>query len=156
MSEELVLKVKKLVPEAVLPAKAKADDAGYDVVAISDPEYTENYIQYKTGLSVQLPLGYHIELFPRSSISKHDLLLCNSVGLVDNGYRGEIIIRFKIVLNETGSNHIPRTSPYAVVYQKGDKICQMVIKKDEDFTVEEVNELSATERGTGAFGSSGK
>jgi dUTP pyrophosphatase len=149
------LKVKKLAPEATLPAKAKADDAGYDLVAIDDGTLSDDgtFLQYRTGIAIELPKGYHTELFPRSSITKTDLILANSVGVVDNGYRGEVVARFKVVPRHhgfIGSGNFP------IAYKKGDKIAQLVIRQTFSLEVEEVTELSSTERGTGGFGSTGK
>lgn len=161
-----ILKVKKLVPEATLPAKAKDGDAGYDVVAIDDGTWNDDgtYIQYRTGIAIEVPEGYHTELFPRSSITKTDLVLGNSVGLVDNGYRGEILFRFKL----TGRFNTKNGMQWAnfptevlgqslIMYKKGDKIGQVVIRKTEaTFIIQEAEELSSTERGTGGFGSTDK
>lgn len=143
------LRVKKLVPEAVLPTRANPDDAGYDVVAIYDPEVTDTYVQYRTGLAIEVPKGYHTEIFPRSSISKYDLVLANSIGLIDNGYRGELIFRFKIVPRANGSI-------LSKVYEKGDKIGQIVVRRTIDLPILEVENLSDTVRGEGGFGSSDK
>lgn len=140
------LLVKKLDPEAVLPTKANSDDSGYDVVAIDDGTWAETYIEYKTGIAIQLPIGYHVELFPRSSISKTDLLLCNSIGLVDWSYTGELKFRFKYV----SAKHSP------ILYKKGDKIGQIVIRNTIKMNIQEVNELHVTKRGNNGFGSSGK
>lgn len=169
---EGTLNVKKLDPNAVLPSRAKDGDAGYDCVAISNGEYNadKTYIEYKTGLSIEVPPGYHVELFPRSSISKYDLVLANSIGLVDNGYRGELLFRFKVIqrivqdAGDRGSPYDPSSKPSRpsvffptpIIYQKGDKIGQIVIRKTVSFPVKEVEQLSQTERGTGGFGSSDK
>jgi dUTP pyrophosphatase len=151
-----MLKVKKLIPEAVIPSKAKPGDAGYDLTAIDDGTWSADgtYIQYRTGLAIEPPPGYHTELFPRSSGTKTDLMLGNSIGLVDNGYRGEILLRFKLAKRGT----VFPTSPQQpiIIYKKGDKIAQLVIRKTEDMEVVEVENLSSTERGTGGFGSTGK
>lgn len=143
---DMQVRIKRLMPDAVMPSKAREGDAGFDCVAITDGAWNvdRTYIEYKTGLSVQMPSGYHVELFPRSSISKYDLVLCNSIGLVDNGYRGEIVFRFKYISRETQS---------PLLYKKGDKIGQIVVRKTYDFPVIEVSELSETDRGTGGFGS---
>jgi len=148
------LKFKRLHPDAVIPSKAHNNDAGYDLIAVEtgSVKYDNNdnllYIEYKTGLSVQPPEGYHTEIFPRSSISKYDLSLCNSIGLIDNEYRGEIILRFNVL-----GHYIPNLKN---VYKKGDKIGQLVIRKTYNIPVVEVEELEETARGTGGFGSSGK
>ena len=162
-----VLKVKKLVPEAVLPSQAKQGDAGYDVVALDDGTWSKDgtYIEYRTGIAIEPPFGHHTELFPRSSISKYELLLCNSIGLVDNGYRGEVVFRFKYVpaieihLVPAVSGHSVSTlvpmNKLPIIYKKGDKIGQIVIRKTNEMPVVEVDDLSTTERGTGGFGSTG-
>ena len=152
------LKVKRVHPDAVLPSKAKKGDTGYDVVAIDDGVWSDDrtYIEYSTGLSVELPEGFDIKIFPRSSISKTDLVLANSVGVCDNGYRGLIKIRLKYipVIESYGGKITLRHPP--LLYKKGDKIAQLVIQKVEEAEVVEVSELSSTERGEGGFGSSGQ
>lgn len=146
------IKVKKLDENAVLPQKANDKDAGYDLVAISDPEIKYNgdeilYIQYRTGIAIEPPEGYHTEIYPRSSISKYNLQLCNSLGLIDEPYRGEIILRFNLINSKLIGSKI---------YRKGDKIGQLVIKKTISMDFVEVEELEETDRGEGGFGSSGK
>lgn len=147
--QENTLKVKRLVPEAVLPAKANSTDAGYDCVAIDSGTITDSYIEYGTGIAVELPEGYHCELFPRSSISKYHLILSNGVGLVDPAYRGELKFRFKICTSPSDV-----ATPYRL-YKKGDKIGQIVIRRTYNFPVQEVDILSETVRGEGGFGSTG-
>jgi dUTP pyrophosphatase len=165
--EELTLKIKKLHPEAVIPSSAFLTDAGYDCVAINDgdPKYDEHsgvllYVEYKTGLACQLPEGYHIELFPRGSVSKTGLILANSIGLVDNAYRGEIVFRYKAPLapdkQEKGFGAQYYHTSFFPKYNKGDRIGQIVIRKTYKMKVVEVEELDKTDRGIGAFGSTGR
>lgn len=148
------IKIKKLHPDAVTPVKANPTDSGYDLFAIDDGVVSEDgsYIEYKTGLSVEPPKGYDIQLRPRSSISKYDLILANSVGTVDNGYRGPVNFRFKFmpIRKDTGNTFTEN------LYKKGDKIGQMILSKVYDTEIEEVQELSNTERGEKGFGSSGQ
>lgn len=164
------MKTKKLTPDAVTPVHAKENDAGYDLVAIDDGTWADDrtYIEYRTGITLEVPLGYHTELFPRSSISKTDLVLANSVGLVDNGYRGELRFRFKYIPrisiaterayhSENGYCAVPVVNiSKPILYKKGDKVGQVVIRKTYDLPVIEVEELSETDRGDGGFGSTGK
>jgi dUTP pyrophosphatase len=160
------LKVKKLNPEAVIPARAKEGDAGYDIVAIDDGTFNKDrtYIEYRTGIAIELPKEHHAELFPRSSISKTDLVLANSVGLCDNGYRGELLFRFKVIprlknqkIVAIGEDLVIGTlNEDLILYKKGDKIGQIVIRNTITMAVQEVEELSETERGEGGFGSTGK
>lgn len=163
----MTLKYKKLVPEATVLPPAKNGDVGYDIITVSDPIFQDGYIQYLTGIALQIPDGYHIEIFPRSSICKYDLQLCNSIGLIDSGYTGELILRFKVPLNVTGNlpiiianNH--RNAFYITLDKclnlpkKGDKIAQLVLRQSHVLPIEEVTELKTTERGSSGFGSTGQ
>jgi dUTP pyrophosphatase len=152
------LRVKKLDPAAVLPSRAQAGDVGYDVVALEDGKWDESgtFIEYKTGLAIEVPVGYHTELFPRSSVSKYDLILANSIGLVDNGYRGEIRFRFKYIPRFVVEDGVLQQQP-PLLYKKGDKIVQIVVRQScTHLSVKEVDELSDTARGSGGFGSTGR
>lgn len=137
--------VKKLHPDAVLPVSSNNTDAGYDLFAIDDGTLNEpqGYIEYRTGIAIELPRGFHAEIFPRSSISKTTLILANGVGLIDEGYRGEILLRFRYI------SVVPRA------YKAGDRIGQLVIRKTEHMPMVWVEELGSSDRGTGGFGSTG-
>jgi dUTP pyrophosphatase len=138
------VKFKKLDPKAVIPSYAKDGDAGLDITAISANKngYTGNY-EYRSGLSVEIPKGYVGLIFPRSSVCKKALSLCNSVGVIDSGYRGEILFFFK-------------ETPYGDgAYQVGDRIGQLVIIPFPKIDPVEVEELSESERGEGGIGSTG-
>jgi len=138
------VKVKKLKVGVDVPKYAKTGDAGLDLVATSKV-VTNTYIEYGTSLAFQIPQGFVGLLYPRSSISKYDLVLANSVGVVDSGYRGEVKLRFK----KTDDTIFCRT------YDIGDKVAQLIIVPYPEITLQEVEELSGTERGTGGFGSTG-
>jgi dUTP pyrophosphatase len=142
---------------AKLPVSAYNTDTGYDIVTITDGEWNESrtFIEYRTGITIEVPRGYHVELFPRSSISNYDLTLANSIGLVDWGYRNEIIFRFKYIPRFTMVDGVIKQLP-AVIYKKGERIGQIVVRKTERLQVEEVTALSDTDRNIGGFGSSGK
>lgn len=144
----MIVKVKKLDPKAKTPSYAKSGDAGMDIVAI-DVIYENEYVSYKTGLAIEIPEGYVGLLFPRSSVSKKELLLCNSVGVIDSGYRGEIEFRYKIVGN-SGIVHGLRD-----IYSVGDRVGQIIILPYPQITIQETDILSDTERGEGGFGSTG-
>lgn len=135
------VKIKKLHLEAIIPKYAKADDAGLDLVAVRKWEDSHGNICYGTGLSMEVPNGHVSLLFPRSSISKTNLRLANAVGVVDPGYRGEIILKFDNLGGEQ--------------YEIGDRIGQMIILPYPKIEFEEVNHLSDTQRGGGGFGSTG-
>lgn len=138
------VKIRKVHPDAVLPERAHRTDAGMDVTAIS-MEMTEDYIEYDTGLQFQLPEGYVMLIFPRSSNSKKDLLMCNSVGVLDAGYTGNLKFRFKLT-----------TEGYTEkIYNPGDKIGQIIILPYPEITFIETDNFEATDRGDGGFGSTG-
>ena len=142
------VRFKKLVDKAVTPSYAKPGDAGMDMTTIGSQINVENnYIEYFTGIAVEIPEGYVGLLFPRSSTSKKDLRLANSVGVVDSGYRGEISFRYKF----------PKDIYFAKLkrYGNGDRIGQLVIMPYPQIELEEVSELSITERGEGGYGSTG-
>ena len=136
------VKIRKVHPDAVIPFRAHATDAGMDVIAIS-MEMTEDYVEYDTGLQFQLPEGYAMLIFPRSSNSKKDLLLCNSVGILDAGYTGNLKLRFKLT-----------TEGYTEkIYNPGDKVGQIMIIPFPEINFIETEVFNETERGNGGFGS---
>lgn len=148
------INIKKLVKQATIPRYAKVGDAGMDLVATSKEVNSDyGFIEYGTGLSIEIPEGYVGLIFPRSSISKSIYNLANSVGVIDSGYRGEIKVRF--FLNSAGLTDIISNDAsfdnkdYAV----GDRIAQILIMPYPMVTFKEVDELSATDRGDGGFGS---
>lgn len=167
------VKFKKLSDKAVMPTKAHPTDTGFDMVATAI-NHTEDYIEYKTDIAIQLPKGYCALLFPRSSNSKKDLLLANSVGLVDEGYIGEIRFRFKRILMPVMQEvmMVPPTGDILkdaqntrkipglayrddFIYKVGDKIGQLVIMPIPEITLVETDELTETDRGDTGFGASG-
>lgn len=162
----LNVKFKKLVPEAVIPTYAHPGDAGMDVRAVSINK-TDDYIEYCTGLAFQLPEGYAMLIFPRSSNSKKDLVLANAVGILDASYRGELKLRFKRqyrayddfsfstqdIVNAKSTNLCLEATK---IYEVGEAVGQIMIIPYPTIQFTEVDELNTTERGTGGFGSSGK
>ncbi len=176
-----------------LPSKGTERATGYDVVATSEPEIVgeknENgtykridYIQYKTNLKVAVQkeeksltgfsleiIDYDILAFPRSSVSKYNLQLANSIGLIDADYRGELLLRFNYLWQPEDYNVYTHEAGDATkgelytyiggkinsnkIYKKGDKICQLKVTKVENVNFELVNELDSTNRGEGGFGS---
>jgi dUTP pyrophosphatase len=138
------VKIKKLHADAVIPVYAKPGDAGLDLTAISESwNEDDSMVTYDTGLAVEIPEGHVGLLFPRSSVSKTTLNLANSVGVIDSGYRGSIMLKFRFL--ESGD-----------VYGVGDRIGQLLILPYPQVEFEEVEELSSTERGEGGFGSTGR
>jgi dUTP pyrophosphatase len=143
--EPLKVNFKKLVAHAVTPTYAKEGDAGLDLTAI---DYYRNidykYVEFGTGLSVEIPEGYVGLVFPRSSISKTSHTLANSVGVIDSGYRSEIKLRMRYDDNNEDME-----------YMVGDRVGQLVIMPYEQAELTEVQNLPETER-TGGFGSTGR
>ena len=139
------IQFKKLVPTAQKPKFGKPGDAGADLVATSIDFSRDHQVVYGTGLAVEIPEGMVGLIFPRSSIRNYELVLSNSVGVIDSGYRGEIMATFLI-----GKPHNPDK-----VYKVGDRIAQLVIMPVPLAQYVEVEELSETERNTSGHGSTG-
>lgn len=140
----MIVKIKRLHKDAIVPSYQKHGDAGMDLTMVSEEWNDKNtMVTYNTGLAVEIPEGYVGLLFPRSSISKTSLNLANSVGVIDSGYRGEIMFKY-------------RYPEEGMVYSVGDRIGQLLILPYPQIKFEEVEDLTTTERGKGGFGSSGK
>jgi len=139
------VRIKKLNQNAVIPSYAKGGDAGMDLVATRIISNTTFDVSYGTDLAIEIPNGFVGLVFPRSSIRKYELVLSNSVGVIDSGYRGELQATFK---KENGLD--------SLVYKVGDRIAQIIIIPYPPIEFDEVAELSDTERGDGGFGSTGK
>ncbi len=156
----IVLKIKKLDPEAVLPSKAHPTDAGFDLTLIDDgidvypkdaPGDSYYYREYRTGLAFEIPPGHVGLIFPRSSQSNVAMILSNCVGVIDSGYRGEVKARFKMDYGIA----ILKSVKCGKAYCKGDRALQLIVMPIPETQVVEVEELSEADRGTKGFGSSG-
>lgn len=146
MLDKIPVKFTKMTSEAVTPSHGRFGDAGYDLSSLEDiilEPFERKLI--KTGISIELPLGFAALVIPRSgnAINK-GLSLVNTPGLIDSNYRGE--------LKAIAINLDPKTP---IEIRKGDRIAQLIIIKAEEVDFTEVDELSETERGSGGFGSSG-
>lgn len=141
------MKIKKLHPNAHLPSYAHGplEDAGLDLRSVESAVLEPGVPQaIATGLALEIPAGYEVQVRPRSGLAlKHALTLPNSPATIDPGYRGEL----KVILLNLGR------SPYQV--HEGDRIAQMVVAKYEPVEWEEA-ELAESVRGAGGFGSSGR
>ena len=130
-----------------LPQYETAGSAGMDLRANLEEPITLQSLERKlipTGLFIELPMGYEAQIRPRSGLSyKKGLSLPNTPGTIDSDYRGELKV---IMIN---------LSPEPQTITDGERIAQMVIAKYEQVTLEEVENLSDTKRGTGGFGSTG-
>ena len=164
-----------------LPTKGTDRATGFDVVVTSEPEIIGeiydngaykrvDYIQYKTNLKLAVQkerifsnfgyndLDYDILAFPRSSISKYNLVLANCIGLIDADYRGEVLLRFKYQWQPEDykirtDNLLEGRVNFTKLYNKGDKVCQLKVTKVENVEFVLVYELDSTNRGEGGFGS---
>ena len=161
------VRIKILSDGAVVPAKAHPTDAGFDLVATSYKFDEDGNFVYGTGLAFEIPEGYVGLIFPRSSISRGDLALTNSVGVIDSHYRGEVMLKFKsthrcyslwslvkLIFKKdarTKSYNSPRGA-----YSIGERIGQIIIMPYPEIEFEEADELSDTDRGTGGYGSTGR
>jgi dUTP pyrophosphatase len=138
------LKVSKLNQEAVLPNYSYEDDAGFDLYSIEDVVLEPfKRLQVKTGIAMQIPAGYVGLIWDKSRIAQK-LGIKNLGGVIDSGYRGEIMVGVVNLSDETYS------------FNKGDKVAQMIIQKKETCDIVEVDKLDEAERGDKGFGSSGK
>lgn len=139
------IKVKRLNELAMLPTKAHATDAGFDLYATSKIYDNDGNVVYGCGLAFEIPEGYMGLIFPRSSNAKKSLILSNSVGVIDAGYRGEVTAKFKCL-----------STFHDAEYQIGERFAQLIVIPIPAVEFEEAEELSESERGVGGYGSSGK
>ena len=141
------IRVKRLVPDALLPEYAHGpdEDAGMDLRAVAAVVLAPRVPQtVPTGIAIELPPGFEAQVRPRSGLAlKHAISMPNSPATIDPGYRGEI----RVILINLG------TSDYKI--EKGDRIAQLVVARYEPVEWEE-GELNASSRGAGGFGSSGR
>jgi len=145
MERALVLKVNRLSPAARLPRYAHPGDAGLDLFAAEEATVAPGDARLvKTGIALELPPNTEAQVRPRSGLAlKHQVTVLNTPGTIDEGYRGEV----GVILINHGKQ------PFHV--EEGMKIAQMVVKPVLRAQVEEVAELSDTQRGAGGFGSTG-
>lgn len=148
--------VKKLDSNAVLPTYAKHGDAGMDLTATSKSYDEHGNVVYGTSLAFEIPTGYVGLLFPRSSNTKKDLILGNSVGVLDSGYRGEVVFKFKKNYRHVYNKHDELIMQDINEYDIDDRIGQIIILPYPKIEFNLVDELSTTDRGVGGFGSTDK
>jgi dUTP pyrophosphatase len=139
------IRFKRLTEKAVMPTMAHATDAGFDLTATRKNIDEMGNIVYGTGIAVEIPEGYVGLVFPRSSIANKTQILSNSVGVIDSGYRGEIMAKFKHLI-----------CPMPTHYNVGERIAQLIIMPIPAVEFVEVAELDDSDRGTGGYGSTGK
>lgn len=162
------LKFKKLHHQAITPFQSKPGDAGLDLTCVEEPKFeiigSDYCLVCKTGLAIEIPEGYVGLIFPRSSIRKTGLMLTNSVGVIDSGYRGEIIFSFKGLNEGLGRSlsqlnedlEIDLHEDENIYYHKGDRIGQLIVMPVPHVKLTETRDLTETERGNNGHGSTGK
>jgi deoxyuridine 5'-triphosphate nucleotidohydrolase len=146
---EPILKIYKVDEKAVIPSKNNYSDAGLDLTIISENKrFNSDTILYDTGIKIEIPNGYYVEIVPRSSISRSGYMLANSIGIIDQGYTGNLYVALRKINNECEDLVLPY------------KCCQIIMKKQiypkiiiEDLTKEHKDEILLTSRGEGGFGS---
>ena len=135
------MRIKKLHVDAIVPKYAHFGDAAVDLTAVRKWQDDKGNLCYGTGLAMEIPHHHVGLLFPRSSVSKTDLRLCNSVGVIDSGYRGEVILKF----DKTGQKE----------YEVGDRVGQLMLVPIPSIQFVEVINLPSSDRAYGGFGSTG-
>jgi dUTP pyrophosphatase len=163
-------KIKRISDKAEIPSRAHPSDSGWDLTVIGIDKIKGDTIFFKTGLQVRPPAGHYFEVYPRSSIAPLPLMLANSVGIIDEGYRGELIVAIRVLHSEMGLSNERTSYPSGMINAldarpasitevanlilgKKPKIAQMILRKRLDTTFEEVEDLEETDRGSGGFGS---
>lgn len=141
------IKIKKLVAEALIPKYATPGAAGFDLHSIEDYEISpQQTVLVKTGLSFEIPIGFELQVRPRSGLSlKTPLRVSNSPGTVDSDYRGEVCV----IMTNTATEGAP------ILIKKEERVAQGVVCPIivADFQVSDF--LTETERNSGGFGSTG-
>ena len=138
------VKTKKLHPEAKIPKRAHADDAGMDLYSIEDVAFMPGERRVvKTGIAMAIPSGYAGLIWDKSGLAIRSGIKVMG-GVIDAGYRGEIQVGLKNLSDEE------------VRIEAGDKVAQLLMQKVELIEAREVDELDDTIRGEKGFGSTGK
>lgn len=145
------LKIKRMDPDVIMPSITEGN-VGIDLRVLTDncdavSIEPGGFWKFHTGIQMEIPQGYYVSIKPRSSTGcKKTLRLMNTEGVIDSNYRGEVIV----FIHNFGKDY--------VTVENNERLCQMVLCKDENpsFVIEEVSELSSTDRGEGGFGSTGR
>lgn len=138
------IKVFKTDENAVIPKKAFQEDAGYDLTIIKKiKDFNSRTSLYDTGIKIEIDEGYYTEIVPRSSISKSGYILANNIGIIDNHYRGNLMIALTKIADDAPEIELPF------------KCCQLIVREQILSNLIEINEnnLSETKRNEGGFGS---
>ncbi len=134
----------KTSKDAVIPTKAHPSDSGYDLTILNEVKTVGEVTFYDTGLKVCPPDGFWLALVPRSSISKTGYMLANSLGIIDRTYTGPILVALRKIDQTASTLKLPC------------KVAQLVPLPAVHFEVEEVDQLTQTDRGANGFGSTNR
>lgn len=130
--------------DAIVPSKAHPSDSGFDLSIIKEVKRIGKVVMYDTGIQVCPPKGYYFDCIPRSSIIKTGYILANSIGVIDEEYRGNILVPLVKINEEEPDISLPC------------RIAQLVLRKRYNIEAIEVTEFKGiSERGSNGFGSSG-
>lgn len=143
-NERPTLKFTKISDEAVTPTKANFSDVGYDLTATGvHKKINAKTILCKTGIKLDIPLSYYVDITPRSSIIRSGYMLANSTGIIDCSYKGELFVALIKVDDSAPDIEFPY------------RCCQLIMRKQVYPDLEEVSDVDVSKRGEGGFGSSG-
>jgi len=140
-----MIKVYMANEKAIMPVKASYSDVGYDLTIIKEHKVINSCTTlYDTGIKLSIPNGYYVEIAPRSSISKSGYMLANSIGIIDQSYRGNLLVALIKINKGSPDLELPW------------KCCQLIVKKQLYANMElSIDNPTATNRGDGGFGSTG-
>ena len=143
---DVILRVRRLHSDALLPRRMTAGSAGFDLFADGDATVGPGeVVTIACGFAIALPNGFEAQIRPRSGLAtRHAVVPVNSPGTIDSDYRGEV----SVPLINLGRE------PFAV--RRGDRIAQMIVHRLPTVAVEEVDQLDPTDRGEGGFGHTGR
>jgi deoxyuridine 5'-triphosphate nucleotidohydrolase len=143
-NERPCLKFTKISDDAVTPTKANFSDVGYDLTATGvHKKINAKTFLCKTGIKLDIPLSYYVEITPRSSIIRSGYMLANSTGIIDCSYKGELFIALIKVDDSAPDIEFPY------------RCCQLIMRKQIYPEIHEVSDIDVSKRGDGGFGSSG-
>lgn len=148
-----MIKFKRLHPTAILPEYATPGSAAMDFYVAGDKAhhlYTGSSVIVRTGLAVEVPEGYMLDMRSRSGHGfAYAIRLANCTGVIDSDYRGELLIKLTRDRRETKAAHRVTINP-------GDRVAQGIVLPAPQFVIGWVDQLSDTARGRGGFGSTGR
>jgi dUTP pyrophosphatase len=139
-------KILKVDDNAIIPSKTRESDVGYDLTIIKEVrKFNKTTTLYDTGIKIYVQSGYYIEVVPRSSLSKSGYILANSIGIIDQTYRGNILVALSKIDEESNDIQLPF------------KCCQLIFRKQiHTNMIEVIDNFEETNRNTGGYGSTSK